>query len=218
MNALVGLGIRKKLHGLGFLLQGAWARSVSETTTAGATGFSLQAMLYVGKARLFTYNDVNTSSRVTVRHEKNVSPGLSRFLDETRVGQGPPGSPARWRPAIEIAADAVASAIGTGARGALQGVTGVGWLPQSTFMAAIRAAEAQAADIRELEADAGRRPGQRDPGEHAAWLGAVHHPREPRAARRTRRRRAGGGRQDDHRGRVQLRAAVGRRASGNRTK
>ena len=83
LNALVGLGIRKKLHGLGFLLQGAWARSVSDTTTAGATGFSLQAMLYVGKARLFTYDDVEYRSKVTVRHEKNVSPGVSRFLDET---------------------------------------------------------------------------------------------------------------------------------------
>jgi hypothetical protein len=80
LRASAGLHDHNVLHGLGFLLQGSWARSVSATTTAGATGFSLQAMLYVGPARLFTYGNVSYQARVNIRHEKNVGPGLFQWL------------------------------------------------------------------------------------------------------------------------------------------
>ena len=106
VNGLLALGVDRKVKGLGFLLQGAWARSVSETTTAGVTGFSLQAMLYVGKARLFTYKDVKYHLKVTVRHEKNVKPGVSDFLGEAGLDTAAEVA-STVEDAIETASDAV---------------------------------------------------------------------------------------------------------------
>ena len=79
----------------------------------------------------------------------NVRPGVSRFLDETGLPR------LAWlarqlETAIEATGDAVATAVGTAGRGALKGVAGV-VAPHSTFMAAIRAAEAQVADILRAE-------------------------------------------------------------------
>src|SRR5260370_4229670 len=79
LNATVGITPRKQPRRVGFLLQGAWARSVSETTTAGATGFSLQAMLYEGLARLFTSDDVEYHLSASIRHEHNISPGVAQW-------------------------------------------------------------------------------------------------------------------------------------------
>ena len=78
-DATLGLGVRHFPKGLGFLAQGSAARSVTATTSAGATGFSLQAMLYVGPARLFTYDNVKYQIDVKVRHQTNISPGLAHW-------------------------------------------------------------------------------------------------------------------------------------------
>jgi hypothetical protein len=80
-DATLGLGVHHFPKGLGFLAQGTAARSVTATTSAGATGFSLQAMLYEGPARLFTYNDVQYRIDVSVRHQVNVSvPSLAHWF------------------------------------------------------------------------------------------------------------------------------------------
>ena len=85
-DAVHGLGVNHYPKGLGFLLQGTTARSVTATTTVGATGFSLQAMLYVGPARLFTYDDVRYKINVQVRHQANVSiPGLADWWGHEAV-------------------------------------------------------------------------------------------------------------------------------------
>ncbi len=83
-----GLGVSHEPRGLGFLAQGTAARSVTATTSAGATGFSLQAMLYVGPARLFTYDDVTYRVDVRVRHQANISiPGLADWLGHALVAR-----------------------------------------------------------------------------------------------------------------------------------
>ncbi len=84
LNALItvikALGEHAEPKGLGALLQLALARSVTNTTGASATGFSLQAMLYRGPARLFTYDDVEYKIEVDVRHQPGLSlPGLGHW-------------------------------------------------------------------------------------------------------------------------------------------
>ena len=158
VNGQIALGVNKKVKGLGFLAQGAWARSVSETTSAGVTGFSLQAMLYVGEARLFTHKNVKYHLKVSVRHEKNVSPGVSDFLGE--VGMGTLAGVARKvEGGVDWLSEGVSSAVGTATRGVLKGavrafppsyMTGVG--------AAIEASDAEAAAIRAWEAQLAAAP------------------------------------------------------------
>ena len=81
LTAVKGLGEHANPKGLGFLAQLAAARSVTASSGAFATGFSLQAMLYRGPARLFTYDDVELKIQVKVRHQVGVSaPGLAQWL------------------------------------------------------------------------------------------------------------------------------------------
>ncbi|HEY2577122.1 MAG TPA: hypothetical protein VGI74_12530, partial [Streptosporangiaceae bacterium] len=156
MNALLGLSVHKQPRGLGFLLQGAWARSVSETTTVGATGFSLQSMLYEGKARTINYNDVKFKAKVSVRHEKNVSPGWSNYLGEMGLGTAA-GAVGAVENAIEAVSDAITSTLGTATLGVLKAATQK-VAPRSRFMADLRAAEAQRAAVREFAASVAAAP------------------------------------------------------------
>ena len=92
--------------GLAFLVQGTAARNVTDTTTAGATGFSLQAMLYVGPARLFTYDNVQYRVEVKVRHQANVAiPGLIHWAGHALADgvAGGFGQMARGLPAADQA-------------------------------------------------------------------------------------------------------------------
>src|SRR5260370_6254269 len=66
---------------LGFLAQRAAARGVTATSGVAATGFSLQAMLYRGPARLFTYDDVQYTIKLEIRHQAGASvPGLAHWV------------------------------------------------------------------------------------------------------------------------------------------
>src|ERR1700683_1710739 len=80
VEGTLALGEHATPKGLGLLLQLALARSVSNTSGTNATGFSLQAMLYRGPARLFTYNDVEYKIEVSIRPKPGLSvPGLAHW-------------------------------------------------------------------------------------------------------------------------------------------
>ncbi len=82
----LGSGDRQEPRGVGFQVQAGVQHGQSAETTAGASGFTLQAMLYgPDPARYFRYDDVHYKITVNVRHEPYPTASLLRLLGSVLV-------------------------------------------------------------------------------------------------------------------------------------
>ena len=114
IDGVIALGEHATPKGLGLLLQLALARSVANTSGASATGFSLQAMLYRGPARLFTFDDVEYKIEVNLRHKAGLSvPGLGHWGTQAVVERTAQAFGLRPAPATQPGATAKSTLTGS---------------------------------------------------------------------------------------------------------
>ena len=102
----LGSGEHQEPRGVGFQVQAGFRSGQSVETTAVASGFTLQAMLYGPEpARYFRYDDVRYKIKVDVRHEKYPTASVLRLLGSVLVGAVSDGRAAFTAPAASSLED-----------------------------------------------------------------------------------------------------------------